>query len=292
MKFSKLFCIAVLAFMNATVQAQNATDSAVAPQESLVKVLEAAKEATLRGSIEISKENPPAKGNQNGLVGRAVRIQVMGVGGGSTRLFTGSLDVFVDDGAIAAATLSGLPQVKVYSKGDQKLISQVYSKSTKDFGQAMELMVLAFDFDSLIEEVNRAKLVRSKDLEGGKQFRVTLASEAFEKEETAAGPGRAAMLARSMVQESILEGVLVADTDSSGELKKMSLEFQYNNPVSSLIRMGGQGPAAMQLNLGDIKKNTELGHKITVVFIPNADQGKTAEAFAAEAVVLLEAEGK
>lgn len=297
MKVQALFCIAVLALFGSIAQAQDSQESqdSQGSQESqgLITALEGSRTATLRGSVEISKADadvPAKQGGQNipGL-GR-VQIQVMGGGsGGGKSAFTGDLEIFIADGAISATTTSGLPQFKVYSKGSQKLVSQIYSKSPKSIGKTADLLALAFDFDSLIEEIKEAKLVRAKDTENGKQFRVTLGAEAFEIEE-AAGDARA-QVAR-MTQQSVLEGVLTVDTDSSGELAKLNLELQYNNPMAGLLKMGGAGGGAMQLNLGQMKKSAELGPKLNIAFTPDAEQGETAEAFAKEAAEILSAEGE
>ena len=171
MKVYALLCIAVLAFMGTTVQAQDSQES-----KGLVAALESASGQSLRGNVAITKEDAAAEGKN----ARArVQVQVMGMNSGGSDMFTGDLEVFVADGAIAAATTSGLPQVKVYSDGDQKLISQMYSKKPKNFGKATDLLGMASDFESLIKEVKDAKLVRAKDIDGGKQYRVTLDSEAF-----------------------------------------------------------------------------------------------------------------
>ena len=60
--------------------------------------------------------------------------------------------------------------------------------------------------------------------------------------------------------------------------------------MAGLLKTGGGEVQSVQFSTNGIEKSRELGHKLTITFTLNPEQGKTAEALAAEAVKLLEAD--
>lgn len=262
--------------------------SAASAQDSkgLLEVLQKAQGDALNGKAKISEKKPEsAKGG----MGVQVKIDVMGGSGLESVFFTGEVDVHSSGGAIAAVSSGGLPQIQLYRGGSKDLVRQTYSDSPVDAEDMMDILAKSIDLKLLADEVKRAKRVRNKQVNGENQYRVTLSDKYFKKK-IGGNDQMGGMAAQAaMLSEAVLEGVLVVNANADGNLKSLTLEIQYNDPMAGLFdsaMMGAGGGGAFQFQPSDMKKSDKPGRKVVVEFTVG-DESKAAKAFAEEAKKLL-----
>lgn len=279
-RFSLLAVLSALVLVGSVAQAQDSSSG-------LLEVLGKAKAATLNGSASISEEKPQA-----GIMGGAAMAVVVGRSGGAKASpFKGEVEVFVKDGAITAASYGDLPRVKIYQKDGKQLFSQLHSNKPVDTKSLAILLSRALDMDSLMAEVKRAKRVRTKVIEDGINYRVTIDGDYFDQkaDEDDGGPRAQVAMVMSSMSASVLEGVLSVDVNGVGELTTLTLEVQYNDPMADMIAKALKGGGEIQISGPDdlAKKSTTPGKKITLNFAVSDTQSEAAQAFAKEAAQAL-----
>lgn len=275
-KFLPTALVAVVVFGTSTF-AQESHDS-----QHLFELLQSAQATVTTGTVKLSEEKPDSP--FGGVFG--AQITVMG-GGSAAEPYLGELDVFRRDGALAAVSTGGLPQLKVYRKGGENLVRQTYKKSPVDAKNMINLLAKATDFELLAKKVKQAKRVRSKDNNGAKQYRVTVDAEYFEPDEDENDGHMGRIPKTSMFNEAVLEGILIVNADEDGGLKSLELKIQYNDPMAGVFEQafqGGGGP--IEIGPGNMKKSDKPGRKMTVTFTVS-EESKAAKAFAQEAQRLL-----
>lgn len=246
-------------------------------------------EVSFRG--QIAEEQPEGNGGLGGLLGGGgggVQIEIAGLGsvGNGSAGFEGELEVFVnEEGAVASASTGDLPHIKTYGMGDEKLFSQMHNGPQVDVASVGSLLALTTDFQSLGEEVGHVK-VRSKSTSDGWEYRATIDGEYFQPD---AGQGNQIQQVLSGMNSKVVEGVLEVVVGADGDVKKMSFELMYNDPMGAMIEeaMKGGGGAQIQ-GLGDLAAAEDSeGKTVTIEFEFDGSVSETAKAFAEEATELL-----
>lgn len=283
--FTRLIALSTLVLVG-TATAQDSGE--------LVSALTKAKAKSLNGVAAVTEESPEQQ--KNSVFGNAmVMVNGMRGGGGAGAAFEGELEVFVNDGAIAAASVGKLPMVKVYKQGSKTLFSQVHDGNSVDTSSLALLLSRALNMDTLISEIERASRVRSKEIDGGKSYRVTIEGDYFDQDadgDDSDDPmAQAQKMAMSGMQQSIIEGVLSVQVDDAGELKSLQLEVQYNNPMADIMTQAMKGGARAQVKIQGLtvggKPSTTPGKKVTLKFEVSDQESSAAQAFAKEASELL-----
>lgn len=251
-------------------------------QESaeLISVLDMSQSTILSGTINISEERPEAAQGM-------VHVQIgVGPGGPPSGTFTGELEVLAEKGSISCASMSELPQILIYQRGDDQIIRQTYAKKNIDAFAVANQLKRSLTFSDLINEVKRAKRVRTSDIGDNKEYRVTIDGDYFEQPAEALADGMPPMPVMPF-GESVLEGILTIQVSATKEIEQLRFEIQYNDPMAMILQNAVKGGGGVQLELADMKKSTVPGRKMIVEFKKNASGSPKAKAFAEEAVRLL-----
>lgn len=281
----KRICLsaAVLLFCGVSSSiAQEATDL----QNALKKLVGA--ESSFRGNI--SEEQPEGNDPFGGLLGGAggVQIEIAGMGavGSGGAGFQGDLEVFVgEDGSVASASTGDLPMIKTYAHGDKRLFNQIHDGKSTNAVNVGKLLSLTTDFESLSEEMEHVK-VRSESTSDGWKYRATIDGDYFQPN---AGQGNQIQQMMSDINSKVVEGILEVVVGSEGDVKSMSYELLYNDPMGAMIEeaMKGGGGAQIQ-GLADLEAAADSeGKTVTVEFKFDGTESENAQAFSKQASELL-----
>lgn len=238
---------------------------------------------------QISQEQPEGNG-LGGLLGGggAIQIEIGGIGqiGGDAESFEGELEIYVaEDGSVASASTGGFPEVKIYSDGDNHLFRQTHDGKSTNIKGIGELLDVTTNFQSLVKELDEVK-VRSESTSDGWKYRATIDGEFFEPD---MGQGNQVLQIISDINAKIVEGVLEVVVDNEGNIRTMSYELLYNDPMGAMIEdaMENGGGAQIQ-GLGDLADAADSeGKTVTIEFRFDGAPCELAKAFSKEARELL-----
>ena len=247
--------------------------------DALVKALETAAASELNGTVKISEDKPDTD------MGDA-KIVLRGGGPDTGALFTELMQINMDKGVMSACT-TALPVIKLFRDGEKQLNSVTFADKPVSIDTTANAICKAVDFESLIAEVKNADKVDQTKVDGGLQYRVALDADYFEPEVKDDEAGGVAAMQAKMLRESVLDGTLMAATNSSGELQSLTLEVQYNDPMSVIREAIKNGDGKTSLNPADLADNDTPGRKVTITFTVSDDDTSAAKAFASEAAKLL-----
>lgn len=244
----------------------------------------------LTANIEVEK---PGGDKTNGVMSMVLGMTT----GGGKDSYTGKMDVYVaGDGALAAASPEGLPQVKVMSNGERNVYSQTYASKSYDLEKLLALVRGTLDLEGLGKEVSRAKRVRVSEEDGKKTYRVTLNGDFFEVVDASDGQSQQERMmkqAMKRMKPQVMEGVLTMSVNESGKPASIKYSLQYSDPMKGMVgqAMAGGG-GAMRIGGGGKDMQNVLGDKVIVSYEVQTDSAGLAKDFADQAAEMLGASAK
>ena len=253
---------------------------------SLVDVLKTAASSEINGTVKVSEEKSPRA------MGDDMALRGVGAMDGGPQLFTESLQINLNEGAMSASTSSSLPKIQIFRDGDKRLNSVTYSDEMVGVDATADAIAKALDLNALVEQIESAEEISEKDVDGAMQYRVAIDADYFKAEEKLKIGGvierKKARIGQRNLGESVIASTLIATMDASGELKTLTVEAQYNDPMGGLIEraMKNRGRGG-QARKEDFENSNTLGRKVIVTFTVTDDENSEAKAFATEAVELL-----
>ena len=90
-----------------------------------------------------------------------------------------------------------------------------------------------------------------------------------------------------MMSESVLEGKLIATVNSGGQLETLTLDAQYNDPLSVIAKAMKNGGGQKAISPEDLANDDTPGRKVTVEFTVTNEDNAESKAFATEAAKML-----
>ena len=246
--------------------------------KTLVDVLNTAASSELNGTVQVTEvkaENPTG-----------AKLVLKGGGQDTGALFTESMQVNLNNGAMSACTTE-LPMIKIFRDGDKQLNSVTFLEKPVFVDTTADAILRAIDFKTLIEEVEGADEVSEKEVDGKKQYTVMLNRDYFtpKKKEGEVDPLMA--LRAKMMSESVLEGKLIATVNSGGQLETLTLDAQYNDPLSVIAKAMKNGGGQKAISPEDLANDDTPGRKVTVEFTVTNEDNAESKAFATEAAKML-----
>jgi len=125
--------------------------------------------------------------------------------------FEGELEIHVKaNGAISSASPAQLPRIMIYQEGKKHLYNQMHKGLAVDCKRVADLLSITLGSNSLAESLNGSD-VESKEVEGGKKYRVTLEGQHF----------------HSDGHTNIAEATLLANVDTKGSLAGLALRLTH-----------------------------------------------------------------